>query len=436
MDRAGKKENRRHWFQLAFAAVTNGYAAGFAKGTIYTGHAETGLRTRAELLFLPRVHLAPAPSAPCKRCSTAGSLSFSYYVFGFLIAFGALLGRFVCGWLCPFGLIQEALYKIPFFKKLRVLPGDRALRLLKYVILALFVLLLPMVVTDFVGQGQPWFCKYICPAGTLEAGLPLAIANPGVRAAVGALFWWKVGLLAAIVLLSLLVYRPFCRYLCPLGAIYGLFNPLSLYRYRVDAQRCTHCGKCARGSVLLAVEPYKTPNSPECIRCGACRSACPTSAIQARFYFDPPCRATGGTDMKSDFGLAIHALVALDHAKATLSSEQLARTACTNPARLRRILSRLRAAGLISAKEGPAGGYTLLRDADGIPLSEILSAMQTDLIAPTYGGTAMDAGCIEESGMAEVMEDLARTLNAACMDSLRAVTLADISERVTCPVLS
>ena len=61
---------------------------------------------------------------------------------------GALLGRFVCGWLCPFGLVQDLVYKIPFVRKINRFPGDKLLRYLKYVILAIFVILLPLFVVD------------------------------------------------------------------------------------------------------------------------------------------------------------------------------------------------------------------------------------------------------------------------------------------------
>ena len=191
---------------------------------------------------------------------------------------GAVFGRFVCGWLCPFGLVQDLLYKIPFVKKLRRLPGDRFLKYLKYVILAGFVIILPLTVLDIVGQGQPWFCKYICPSGTLFAGIPLVASSPPLQQALGWLFTWKVGILAVLLLLSVAVYRPFCRYLCPLGAVYGLFNPIAFYRFRVDGQKCTGCAVCQK-ACPMDIPVYKTPNSPECIRCGVCRKSCPHGAI-------------------------------------------------------------------------------------------------------------------------------------------------------------
>ena len=116
---------------------------------------------------------------------------------------GALIGRFVCGWLCPFGLIQDLLHKIPFSKKITSFRGDRILRKLKYLILIVFVILLPMFLVDILGQGAPYFCKLICPAGTLEGGIPLVLLNQSLRSALGWLYVWKnVLLLITIVLLA------------------------------------------------------------------------------------------------------------------------------------------------------------------------------------------------------------------------------------------
>ena len=263
--------------QLAFTALTNGYAAGFAKGSIYKGPGKFICLPGLNCYSCPGA-LGSCPIGSLQAVIGSRSYRFSFYIAGFLLLFGALFGRLVCGWLCPFGLVQDLLYKIPFVKKLRRLPGDRWLKYLKYVILAGFVIVLPLTVLDIVGQGPPWFCKYICPSGTLFAGIPLIASNPPLRAALGWLFTWKAAILAALLLLSLLVYRPFCRYLCPLGAIYGLFNPAALYRFRIDKEKCTGCGACQK-ACKLDIPIHQTPNSPECIRCGDCRRACPHGAI-------------------------------------------------------------------------------------------------------------------------------------------------------------
>lgn len=268
----------RTWVQLGFTALTNGYAAGFAKGDIFKGPTKALCLPGLNCYSCPGA-LGSCPIGSLQAVLASRNYKFTFYVVGFLLVVGALLGRFVCGWLCPFGLVQDLLYKIPFVKKLRKLPGDRWLRYLKYVILALFVIVLPLTVLDIVGQGQPWFCKYICPSGTLFGGVPLISANPLLRGALGWLFTWKMGILVVLVLLSILVYRPFCRYICPLGAIYGFFNGIALYRYSIDEHKCTHCGACQK-VCKLDIPVDKTPNSAECIRCGDCKKACPHGAIR------------------------------------------------------------------------------------------------------------------------------------------------------------
>ena len=156
----------------------------------------------------------PVPQAPVRldlfrQWSAAGILKWTYYVIGFLIFVGALLGRLVCGFLCPFGLIQDLLNKIPFPKKIRTFRGDKLLRKLKYVIFLVFVIILPMFVVDIMGQGAPYFCKLICPAGTLEGGIPLVLLNKSMRSAVGWLYMWKNTILVITIILSIMIYRPF-----------------------------------------------------------------------------------------------------------------------------------------------------------------------------------------------------------------------------------
>lgn len=227
----------------------------------------------------------PAASVSCpigalQAVSGSMKLDFSFYVVGFLLAVGVLLGRLVCGFLCPFGLIQELLAKIPLPKKKLRLP--RFAKYIKYVVLVVFVILMPVAVTNIVGMGDPAFCQYICPAGTLQGGLPLISTHPELQQTIGWLFGWKMLLLIAILTGSVLVFRFFCKTLCPLGAIYGLLNKVSFYRLTVDGDKCIHCGKCAQ-VCGMDVDPTKHPQSMECIRCGECAAACPTGAIRLGF---------------------------------------------------------------------------------------------------------------------------------------------------------
>lgn len=276
-----RTEHRRHRIQALWALLSNSYLVGFAQGKIYKGSLKN--------LCLPGMNCYSCPGAlgSCPIGSLQAVIGsyqfhFAFYIAGFLMFVGALIGRFVCGWLCPFGLIQDLLHKIPFPKKIRTFRGDKLLRKLKYVILIVFVILMPMFVVDLLGQGAPYFCKLLCPVGMLEGGLPLVLMNKALRGTVGFLYAWKGAILAVTIVLSILIYRPFCKYICPLGAIYSIFNPISIFRYRVDKEKCINCSKCAR-VCKMGCEPLKHANSTECIRCGKCKDACPTGAITARF---------------------------------------------------------------------------------------------------------------------------------------------------------
>lgn len=166
--------------------------------------------------------------------------------------------------------------------------ADKLLRYLKYAVLLVLVIILPAAVSNQFGIGEPWFCKWLCPAGTLEGGLPLLAASENLRQAAGALFNWKLAVLIIIVLASTFIYRPFCKYLCPLGAFYSLFNKVSFFRMNVDKEKCTLCGACEKGC-KMGVEIRKNINSAECIRCGDCSRCCPHGAIS---------RSLGGVDKR------------------------------------------------------------------------------------------------------------------------------------------
>lgn len=267
----------RHGIQALWALLTNSHLAGFFSGKIYRGNLKKICVPGLNCYSCPGA-VGACPIGAIQAVVGSWNFKFAYYVIGFLIFIGAIIGRIVCGFLCPFGLIQDLLHKIPFPKKIRTFYGDKLLRKLKYVIFLVFVILLPLVVVDIMGQGAPYFCKLICPAGTLEGGIPLVLLNKTLRSTVGWLYVWKNVILIITILLSILIYRPFCKYICPLGAFYSVFNPVSIFRYQVDKEKCVHCGKCA-AACQMQVNPVENANDLECIRCGRCKKACPTGAI-------------------------------------------------------------------------------------------------------------------------------------------------------------
>lgn len=267
----------RHGIQALWALLTNSYLSGFIQGRIYQGSFKKVCVPGLNCYSCPGA-IGSCPIGAIQAVVGSWNFRFAYYVIGFLIFVGALLGRVICGFLCPFGLVQDLLHKIPFPKKLHTFYGDKLLRKLKYLIFLVFVILLPLFAVDVMGQGAPYFCKLICPAGMLEGGIPLVLMNKALRNTIGWLYAWKSVLLAVTIILSVIIYRPFCKYICPLGALYSIFNPISIFRYQVDEKICVHCGMCA-DVCQMQVNPVDNPNHPECIRCGRCKKACPVSAI-------------------------------------------------------------------------------------------------------------------------------------------------------------
>lgn len=267
--------------QAGATLLTNIHLPNFFRGGIYQG--------KGKSVCVPGLNCysCPAASGACPIGSfqaVVGSskFGFSYYITGFLILLGVLLGRFICGFLCPFGWLQELLHKIPS-KKLST-KKLKPLTYLKYIILLLAVVLLPALAVNDVGMGDPFFCKYICPQGVLEGAIPLSLVNEGIRAALGTLFVQKLFILLAVVALSILFYRPFCKWICPLGAFYALLNKISLLEIKMDEQKCVSCGKCA-ASCKMDVDVRKTSNHAECIRCGKCITACPAEALCFHYGF-------------------------------------------------------------------------------------------------------------------------------------------------------
>ncbi len=276
---------KRRLFQIFSTLGFNIYLPAFFKGEIFQGN------TKGACVPILNCYSCPSAIGACPIGSIQNSLAslkfnlsiasyqFGLYIIGVLGVVGSLVGRMPCGWLCPFGLLQEALYKIPS-RKFHI---PRFLSYGRYVVLVLFVFLLPLLVLDQYGFGQTWFCKLICPAGTLEAGIPLVILNEGIRNQVGLLFSWKVFVLILFLVWMVFSQRPFCRTTCPLGAIFGLFNKVSLFRMAVDDDKCTECNTCYE-NCPVELKIYKSSNSPDCVRCLKCVKSCEYGAIEYEFF--------------------------------------------------------------------------------------------------------------------------------------------------------
>ena len=265
---------KRKLIQLYTALLFNANFKGFAQGSIYKGN--------TKVLCAPGINCYSCPGAvaACPLGTLQGAISSDastwYYVGGILVLYSILFGRMICGWFCPFGFIQELVYKLktPKMKKNKV---TRIISYLKYVILVFFVFIVPIIYA-FRDTPLPAFCKYICPAGTIEGGLTLLSneVNASYFSMLGPIFTWKFMLMVSIMVGCVFIFRLFCRFLCPLGAIYGLFNKLSVFGVKVEENKCTHCNLCVNHCKM----DIKEVGDQECISCGECINVCPTKAIQ------------------------------------------------------------------------------------------------------------------------------------------------------------
>ncbi|MDE6517565.1 MAG: 4Fe-4S binding protein [Acetatifactor sp.] len=262
--------------QLIFTILTNGYAYGYLNGKIYQGTIKYACVPGLNCYSCPGA-VASCPIGALQALLNQRGFQIPFGMLGFFFLVGSLLGRLVCGWLCPFGLVQDLLHKIPVFHKRKRLPLHHILKYGKYMALFCFV----CIGSSFLFGGfakVPAFCKYICPSGTLFGAIPLLTANKLLRSQAGGLFFWKLGILFFLLLLSVKVYRPFCQYLCPLGAIYGWFNRFSLVQVHWEKHHCTSCGACEK-ACPVALSACEISRSPECIRCGKCIEACPLNCL-------------------------------------------------------------------------------------------------------------------------------------------------------------
>ena len=275
-----EKEGRYHrgtrkLVQLYAALLYNARLRGFIDGNIYTGSLKNVCVPGLNCYSCPGA-IAGCPLGALQNALNASGHTAPWYMLGILALFGVILGRTICGWLCPFGLLQELLHKLPV-PEIKKSIVTRRLSYLKYAVLAVFVIAIPVWYGISKSIPVPGFCKYICPAGTLEGavGLLQSKANATSFYQLKLLFTRKWVIMLVIALACAFCYRSFCRFLCPLGAIYGFFNRFALTGVKVDPERCSGCGLCVRRCRM----DVKYVGDHECISCGKCMDSCAQGAI-------------------------------------------------------------------------------------------------------------------------------------------------------------
>jgi polyferredoxin len=170
-------------------------------------------------------------------------------VLALIVLSGVIWGRIICGKVCPIGLLQDVLFKIPFTKKVHLFKADAYLRYLKYAVLVLWLLM-----TIFMGTEER----------SLTGDFAFAVAGAAA--------------LLVFALISIIVRRPFCKYLCPGAVFLGIFNLLPFNKYKLKQQACTKCGVCSK-ACKMDIVPYDSLSSIECVRCARCIKLCPRKAL-------------------------------------------------------------------------------------------------------------------------------------------------------------
>jgi ferredoxin-type protein NapH len=218
-----------------------------------------------------------------------------YYIIGTLGLIALAVGRAFCGWACPFGLLQDGLYRIKSYKWRMPRAADG----LKYVLLAALVVGLPLILgggklsgaSDRIvaeGTGAYDYCSLVCPAGMLEGGVPALARSSEIRADMSWRTWSKLGILVGVIGLAVVSRRGFCRALCPLGALMALGSKVSLLNLHTDENACTKCMRCVKvcstNARRLPFDKKKIEATAECVLCLDCVRNCPEKgALSARF---------------------------------------------------------------------------------------------------------------------------------------------------------
>jgi ferredoxin len=187
----------------------------------------------------------------------------NFYILAAVLVTTLLLRRVFCGYMCPIGTLSEWIGRGAARCKLRprtVPPGaDRALSLLKYAVLGV-ILFITYRASELLFRGfDP------CYALLSRHGEDIT--------------FWAYVVAGAIVIGSVFVTMPFCRWLCPLAAVLNPFSRVGLTRIRRNTETCIDCGKCSRVCPMaIPVDTVREVTAARCMSCMECVEACPPKA--------------------------------------------------------------------------------------------------------------------------------------------------------------
>ncbi len=240
---------------------------------------------------------------------------FPWLPVGIMLVVGAILGRFMCGWICPVGFLQDVITTV----KGRVDSVEKRAHLywirLKYVLVVLaFLISGSLGLAVYYGVGNDYRTSLgpladglfvaITPDGTLFGTLPAILAGSwrflGTAQSsdltlgnlsswfghISTLTWLNVVVLVGFVYAAWRIPRFWCRYVCPVGAIMAVTQKNSLLGMHRDPIKCSECKECETAcpmQIPILDLDWKKFNDSECILCMACIDACPAGALSPKF---------------------------------------------------------------------------------------------------------------------------------------------------------
>jgi len=190
--------------------------------------------------------------------------------FGFFILLAVIGNKMICGWACPFGTLQELVYSIPILRRIKqkklpfILTNTIRAGLFLFTLLFLF---------GIIGASKGFVIyHYINPFNLFNLDFESLSVLLTVIIALGGAF---------------IIYRPFCQLICPFGFISWIAEKFSIYRIRIDQDKCTQCGACIKVCPLEAAKGRVAGNKlpADCFSCARCLNVCPVDAIQYKSVF-------------------------------------------------------------------------------------------------------------------------------------------------------
>jgi polyferredoxin len=235
------------------------------------------------------------------------TLWFPALTIGLTILISVIFGRAACGWLCPFGFIQDILRALPVRKVKVSHPTNRSLAEVKYYVLLFTISIVSLLalakiydVKDLLkalrGFGETPYTT-ISPSSTLFGLIPAMIVERkflelGEQVweifTLNRLFWLRMGILAFAVIIAIYVPRAWCRWFCPIGALQAIFSKYSFLGIgrnlaKCLGEKCRLCEKTCPMAIKILEEPWQKIRDRECINCLLCKAACPENAIKIVF---------------------------------------------------------------------------------------------------------------------------------------------------------